>query len=146
VFYVFSTQCAVCVDSVVLWDDGMNWTKRKKAGVTEWVLWQLTSWGLLWNNSLCVEFVSDFLTNMCSGTTPSCPPHLGIILYLLSTSSQQFAMTMDSYKQQHRKYTNLSDLSADEIRQVRSAPKLHLYCLSLLLTDVIRSAFERYIF
>jgi len=63
---------------------------------------------------------SDFLSNMCSGTTPSCPPHLGIVLYLLSTSSQQFAMTLDSYKQQHRKYSNLSDLSADEIKQVGS--------------------------
>ena len=57
---------------------------------------------------------------MCSGTTPSCPPHLGIVLYLLNTSSQQFALMMDSYKQQHRKYTNLANLSADEIKQVWS--------------------------
>jgi len=73
----------------------------------------------------CV-YCSDFLSNMCSGLTPSCPPHLGIVLYLLNTSSQQFAMTIDSYKQQHRKYTNLADLSAEEIKQVRSL--LHTRC------------------
>jgi len=61
---------------------------------------------------------SDFLSTMCSGATPSCPPHLGIILYLLSTSSHQFTLMMDSYKQQQLKYTNLADLSADEIKQV----------------------------
>jgi len=57
---------------------------------------------------------------MCNGATPSCPPHLGIVLYLLNTSSQQFAVTIDAYKQQHRKYANLADLSADEIKQVCS--------------------------
>jgi len=66
--------------------------------------------------------VADLLSTMCSGVTPSCPPHLGIVLYLLNTSSHQFAVTMDAYKQQHLKYTNLADLSADEIKQARFCP------------------------
>jgi hypothetical protein len=51
-------------------------------------------------------------------TNPSCPPRLGLILYLLNTSSQQFAHTLDNYKQLHRKYTNLADLSPEEMKRV----------------------------
>jgi len=54
------------------------------------------------------------------------------VLYLLNTSSQQFAVMIDSYKQQHRKYTNLADLSAEEIKQVCSFPYTYSTCLENL--------------
>ena len=66
----------------------------------------------------CFVVDADMVTGMCSTANPSCPPHLGIVLYLLNTASQLFTVTMDTYKQQQRKYATLADLSAEEIKQV----------------------------
>jgi nuclear pore complex protein Nup205 len=64
--------------------------------------------------------LQDLVSSMCNTSNATAPPHLGIVLYVLNTSSQLFTVTMDTFKQQHRKFSNLSDLSADEIKQLYS--------------------------
>ena len=47
------------------------------------------------------------------------PPCLGLIVQLLNDSTQHFLSTLNSHKALYQKYLNVSDLSIDEIKEVR---------------------------
>ena len=52
-----------------------------------------------------------------TSTNGSRVPNLSVIL--LNNASQQFIMSLESHKQLYGKYLNVSELSADELKEVR---------------------------
>ena len=46
------------------------------------------------------------------------PQNLGVVVYMLQQSTQQFLATFDSHKHHVRKYNNIPNLTADEVKEV----------------------------
>lgn len=61
-------------------------------------------------------FCPDLTTTI--GNNTSRPLNLGVIVYLLNTSTQQFMTTFDSHKQLYHKCLNVSDLSTEALKEV----------------------------
>ena len=60
-------------------------------------------------------FVSGLHTSMMSSSRSQ---NLGVVVYLLQQSTQQLLAALDSHKHHARKYTNIANLTAEEVREV----------------------------